>query len=79
MNNGNRNAGEKPEGYEPLFLIGEPIIFEGESAALKNARSVDKIEPMSLQVCRAFRFGPSELHAIVYIQNVMASTAVAAV
>lgn len=74
MDDGNRNASEKPKSDEALLAVGKPIIFEGESETLEDKRSVNKVESVCLQVDGSFCFRPSEHHGALYIHRVMTST-----
>ena len=56
VDDGYRNASEKPESYEALLAVGEPIVFKGEGKALEDTRRVEKIEPVGFQIRGAFRF-----------------------
>lgn len=68
MNNGYTNVTEETQGYEPLLPIGKPIVFERECRALKNARGIDKIEPVVPEVLTPLALIPAEAH--FQIQNV---------
>ena len=67
------NTSEEPESDEASLAVGEPIVFESEDKALKYARSVNEVEPVSSQIRGAFSLRPSELHTAVYIQLVTTS------
>jgi hypothetical protein len=74
MDDGYRDTSEESESDEPLLAAGKPIVFEGESKAFEDTRSVNEVESVRLQVGGAFYFRPCELHAAMYIQRVMTST-----
>ena len=62
MDDRDGNTGKQPQGDKPLFAIGEPIILQGEDEATKDSGCINEIEPVLLEVQRAFALGPGELH-----------------
>ena len=63
----NRYTAKKPERYEALFIVVEPIVLECERGTLKNPWRVQKVETVFLQVRSTFTMVPREAHMqIVY-------------
>ena len=65
MGDGDRDAGKQAKCDEALLAIGEPVIFIRERCPLKDARSVDEVESVSLEVERTLPLRPRELHALI--------------
>ena len=43
MDDGYRDTSEKPESDKPSLAVGEPIVFESESKAFEDTRSVNEV------------------------------------
>ena len=73
MNDGHRSPSQQTKGDEPLLAVSEPVVLEREREAIEHQRSIDEVEPVSLQVRGTFGLRPGELHDQLYIQIVMRS------
>jgi hypothetical protein len=64
----------RPSVTKALFAVGEPIVLKGERHAFKHEGGINEVQPVRLEIRGSLRLRPSELHRLVYIQNVLAST-----
>lgn len=69
VNNRNWHASQKAKRLEPLLTIAEAIIFKGVGHAFEDARGVDEVKAVFLEVDRALALGPSELHVASVATN----------
>ena len=69
VNNRNWHASQKAKRLEPPLTIAEAIIFKGVGHAFEDARGVDEVKAMFLEVDRALALGPSELHVASVATN----------
>jgi len=56
VNDGYRSPSQQTKGDEPLLAVREPVVLEREREAIEHERSIDEVEPMSLQVRGTFGF-----------------------
>jgi hypothetical protein len=63
VNNRNWHASQKAKRLEPLLTVAEAVIYIGVGHAFEDARSVDEVKAMFLEVDRALALGPGELHS----------------
>lgn len=60
--NGHGHTGQKPQGHEALFSVGETVILVGVGQAFENARGVDEVQSVLLQVDGTLALEPGKAY-----------------
>jgi hypothetical protein len=62
MCDGHWHTSQQPQGHEALFSVGEAVILVGLGQAFENARGVDEVQSVLLQVDGTLALGPGKTH-----------------
>lgn len=65
---GDWHTRQRPQGHEALFSVREAVILVGEGQALEDARIVDEVEAVFLEVDGTLALGPGETHVQVQLR-----------